>query len=194
MFLSLPHFRTSPKVLASAFMFVLSFIHILLIGMVDALIKGSIIAHYHNWAKVPWYFKDENLFYPSFIAVLLFALGILLAKWCSFGWRYPLLLFVWAAGGLESLSYWFWIAVLPIGQKMWWLPDSSFFWWYPRSAPWLNKLIHLQWISQAENVSRTGVLIGVLTALAINVTLAFFWKNAKRPQEKKAARETIAGK
>ncbi len=154
-------------------MLAVSFIHVLFIGMTDALIKGSVIAHCHNWAKVPWYFKDENLLYPTFIATILFSLGFFLARRFAFGWKYLLMLFVWAVGGLESLSYWFWIAVLPIGQEMWWLPDSSFFWWYPPHAPWLNKLLHLQWLSRSQSVSRHGVLIGAALAIAVNMGLAF---------------------
>ena len=180
------HLAVSPKSLMGAFMLAFSFIQVLFIGLIDALIKGNIMAHCHDWSQVPWYFKDENLLYPLFIAALLFLLGFLLAKCCGFGWKYPLLLFVWAAGGLESLSYWFWIAVLPIGQTMWWLPDASFFWWYPRHAPWLNKLFHLQWLSQTENVNRNGVLFGVLIAFAVNLALALIGKRGIGNEKTKA--------
>lgn len=161
-------------------MFVISFIQVILIGLIDALIKGNVVSYYNNWSKVPWYLKDENLIYPLLIAALLFLTGFFLTRWCRFGWKYLAHLAIWAAGGLESLGYWFWIALLPIGQNMWWLPDSSLFWWYPRNAPWLNNLMHLKWISQADNVTREGVLAGVAIAFVINASLVFMKKQRKQ--------------
>ncbi len=157
---------------------IISIIHTVIIGLADALIKGNIIAfHNNNWEQVPWYFKDENLIYPALI-FLIFGLliGLFIKQRTNWGWTYLVTLGVWILGGLESLSYWFWIAVLRIKQTMWWLPDDSFFWWYPKEAPWLNKFIHLKLITVNEsgNVSREAVIYGIIIAFSLNILIYFY--------------------
>ena len=145
-----------------------SILHVICIGLVDALIKGNIVAHYQNWALVPWYFKDQNIVYPFFVFTLFLVLGIIISRKGKFGLSYLIFIIMWALGGLESLSYWFWITTLDIGQTLWWLPDSSRFWWYPQKAPWLNIFIHLKWLSQNDDVTRQGLLKGVHIVFVVN--------------------------
>ncbi len=163
---------------------IISIIHIVIIGLADALIKGNIIAsHNNNWSAVPWYFKDENLIYPALIFFVFGLLaGLFVKRKTSWGWTYLAMLVLWALSGLESLSYWFWIAVLKINQTMWWFSDDSFFWWYPKEAPWLNKLIHLKWLSLAENVTREGVFYGIAIAFAINIIIYVFKESGDQTQ------------
>ncbi|NQU77602.1 hypothetical protein HQ544_02800 [Candidatus Falkowbacteria bacterium] len=161
-----------------------SFLHIVLLGLADALIKANVMAHYNDWSRVPWYFKDENFIYPVVIIGLLFGVTSTVAviKKTNWGWKYFIFLALWVLGGLESLSYWFWNKTLRIGQGMWWLPDpdNSFFWWYPPEAPWLNRLYNLRLISFSENVTREAVLYGVLVAAGLNVILYIFIKSEEK--------------
>ena len=157
----------------------ISFLHTLIIGFFDALIKGNIVAHYDTWQQVPWYWKDGNFIYPwSIMLIFGLGIGILIMRKSKWGWTYLLMLGVWLFVGLESLAYWLWIVILKINQTMWWLPDDSFFWWYPREAPWLNNLIHLRWLSDGGNVTRTAVLWGVAIAFCVNLAV-YLYKNSR---------------
>ncbi len=160
------------------FAFFVSFVHIVLTGLLDALIKGNVMVYFNNdWARAPWYFKDENFIYPCFIGLVSFLAGVWLAKKNNFGWRYFIFWAVWLLGGLESLSYWLFISALGIGQTLWWLPDNSFFWWYPKTAPWLNNFLHLRWLSGSQSdVSRQAVLLASSVVAFLNLILAFSWR------------------
>lgn len=162
--------------------FLISFIHIIILGLIDALIKGNVMAHYDDWSKVPWYFKDENFIYPVIVVGLIFGLtsALIVIKKTHWGPKYLIFLGLWVLGGLESLSYWFWIAVLKINQTMWWLPDKSAIWWYPREAPWLNHYYNLKLISFGENVTREAVLYGVIIAGALNLILYLFYRSGEK--------------
>lgn len=161
--------------------FIVSLIHIIFIGAIDALIKGNVIAFYNNvWQDVPWYWKDANVIYPASIFIIFgLILAILIMKKTKWGWKYPIMLIIWGLSGLESLSYWFWIVIFNINQKMAWLPDSSFFWWYPPQAAWMNPLVHLKWLSQGPIVTRQGVLYGVLIGFCINLIIYIVTKKKK---------------
>ncbi len=140
-----------------------SFIQIVLTGLLDALIKGNIIAFYNNdWSLVPWYFKDANFIYPTAITFVSLLLAIIVYKKFKFSKWYFIFLIIW-----------FWIRTLGIGQIMWWLPDKSFFWWYPKTAPWMNMLFYLKWLSKGVDVSRGGVFLGTLFSFCANIILAF---------------------
>ncbi|MBU4332204.1 hypothetical protein KKD19_00350 [Patescibacteria group bacterium] len=164
---------------------VISFLHIIFLGAIDALIKGNIVALYNNnWLAVPWYWKDINLVYPMLIIGVLFGLGSgLLVMWKTrWGWKYLVMLGIWAAGGLESLSYWLWIVLAGIKQEMPWLPDDSLFWWYPKEAPWMNKLFYLKWLGEGENVTREAVLYGVVIAFFINLVI-YLYKRSREASD-----------
>lgn len=163
--------------------FIFSFLHILFLGLIDALIKGNIIASYNNdWGLVPWFWKDANIIYPASLLIIFgLGLGFLVMRKTKWGWSYLVMLGIWVLGGLESLSYWFWIAILKINQTPWWLPDSSFFWWYPKEAPWLNHLYHLKLISFGQtlgaNVTREAVLYGIIITACLNLILYLFYQS-----------------
>lgn len=159
---------------------IFSFLHVIVIGLADALIKGNIIASHNNrWEQVPWYFKDENLIYPALVFLVFgLILGLFVKRKFRWGWSYIAMLVIWTLGGLESLSYWLGIHIFKINQTIWWLPDSSFFWWYPREAPWLNHLYHLKLISFSQtlnpNVTREAVLYGIIIAACLNVLICLY--------------------
>jgi len=95
-------------------MFLFSFVNTVFIGLIDAVIKGNVVAFYQNWAKVPWYFKDQNYLYPGFIFFIFLLSAFAVRKVFNFSRYYFLFLFIWAVGGLESVSYWLWIKILKI--------------------------------------------------------------------------------
>lgn len=162
--------------------FLISFLHIILLGLADALVKGNIMAHYDDWSQVPWYFKDENFIYPVLIVGLLFGVtsALIVIKKTNWGWKYFIFLGLWVIGGLESLSYWFWIVILKINQTMWWLPDDGIIWWYPKEAPWLNRCYNLKLISMSENVTREAVIFGIIIAGALNFILYMFLRKSNQ--------------
>jgi len=59
------------------------------------------------------------------------------------------------------------------------LPDSTFFWWYPKKAPWLNVFPHLRVLSNGADVTRKGVLLAILIALILNLILFLLWRKIK---------------
>lgn len=152
-------------------MFLISLGNTLLIGLIDAIIKGNIVASYKDWAKVPWYFKDQNYVYPGLIFVIFLLSALAVRKVFNFSRHYFLFLFIWAVGGLESVSYWLWIKILKIPQGPWWEPGTSVFSWYPKEAPWLDIFFHLKAVSNAEHVTREAVLTGIVGAIVLNVLL-----------------------
>ena len=163
--------------------FFISLIHIILTGLLDALVKGNVVAAYNNdWSLVPWFFKDANLLWPFLLLVISVLAGIFIMRKFKFGWKYFIFFFVWGISGLESLSYWFWIWALGIGQTLWWLPDTSFFWWYPKTAPWLNSFIHLKLLSGWGDVTRRSVLLGTVVSFVLNLVLVFILGKHKTKQ------------
>lgn len=160
--------------------FFLSLVNILLISLVDALLKGNLMAIY-SWEKLPWYFKDANLVYSAFIFLIFLISGFLFRKLFKFSRIYWLFLVVWGFFGLESLGYWFWIDSLKINQARAWLPDSSFFSFYPPQAPWLETFFpHLKLLSGGTTVTRNGLLLGILVSVVINISLvAHLFKRSK---------------
>jgi hypothetical protein len=160
--------------------FLISFVQAVFIGLIDAVIKGNVIAHYNsNWSLVPWYFKQQYIIYPLFIALIYFSLGAYIAKKLNFGWKYIFLLFIWALSGVEDISYWLWISVLNINQVLSWLPDTSFFWWYPKTAPWLNSFLHLKLISGTKTVTREAVFWGTAAGSFINLVFSLIWQRKR---------------
>jgi len=158
--------------------FIISFLQTIFISAIDALIKGNIVAHYDTWQQVPWYWKDANFIYPwSIMLIFGLGIGILIMRKSKWGWTYLLMLGIWIGSGLESLAYWLSIVVFKINQTMWWLPDDSFFWWYPREAPWMNTLFYLRWISKKSDVTREAVLWGVAIAFCINLGIYVYKKS-----------------
>jgi hypothetical protein len=152
-------------------MFLFSIGNTVLIGLMDAIIKGNIVASYKNWARVPWYFKDENFIYPGLVFVIFLLSAFAVRKIFNFSRHYFLFLLIWAVGGLESVSYWFWIKILNIPQGPWWEPSASVFSWYPKEAPWLDIFFHLKALSNAEHVTREAVMIGIVGTIVLNVLL-----------------------
>ncbi len=163
--------------------FFLSLVNILLVGLVDALLKGNLMAYY-GWERLPWYFKDVNFVYPAFIFLVFLASGFLFIKLFKLPKIYWLFLAVWGFFGLESLGYWFWIDSLKINQTRIWLPDSSFFGFYPPEAPWLKTFFpHLRFLSGGETITRGGLLLGTLIALTINLFLSWYFYFKRKIKE-----------
>ncbi len=163
--------------------FFISIVNVYFVGLIDAFIKGNLMAYY-TWERLPWIFKDANLIYPSLIFLVFLGSGFVFLRLFKLSKIYWLFLVIFGLFGLESLSYWFWIAVLNINQVRSWLPSNSFFAFYPPEAPWLNTFFpHLRFLSGGDSVTRTGLLSGVFLSLIINLILSiclFFSKINKK--------------
>lgn len=152
--------------------FLLPVLFTLLIGAIDAVIKGNVMAHYPDWDSVPWYFKDQYKIYPGFIALLFLGGGYLIAKKLKLNrTKFLVHLIILGASGIESLFYWLSIRLLRIPQPINWIPDGSFFDFYPEVAPWLNVFPWLNWLTPGPDVTRVGVILGSYIGISIVLIL-----------------------
>jgi len=159
----------------------------LLVGIIDANIKGRIVAEkYDNlWSDVPRFWHDLSA--VSYSKVILLPVFLIIAYLLARLLRNPWLMVqscIFAAFGAESLFFWWALPLFGIphmhlfeGQ---WRVVGLFE--YPDKAPWLAPLLPLKLLAWAlgTGITRQVVYVGLSMALLINVAISWAYGAVSR--------------
>jgi len=154
-------------------------IFVVLLGIVDALIKGTIMAR-KEWNEIDNFWKQSSNLYPNILFICTGIVGLMyaFARWDEW---YNILVFmlqvlIMGSLGLESLVYWWSLKPLGIKQKSFWKEGTPAATWfdYPDVAPWLNGLFPLNWVKRLlkeGQITREVVFCGCFAGVFLSVTI-----------------------
>lgn len=163
--------------------FLLSLLPCLIVGMIDANIKGRVVAikYKNQWQDVPDFWKDETpLSYSKVVVLPLFLLLCFGTGKLTGWWLLSIQSLILGAFGCQSVFYWwamgwFRIPYIQLFDGEWRVVKSFEF---PDKAPWLSPLLPLRvlamLIDKNDEITRGVVYTGVLVALIINFGVYFF--------------------
>jgi len=149
----------------------LSILYLILVGTIDANLKGRAMAHYH-WDDIPNFWKHNKGAY-EYILTALSAIGAFFLMLTFFNNIIHQFIFIFSVfflflSGFPSIIYWWMLKPLNIKQCAHWdniNPDRFVYWFeYPDKAPWLDDLIipliFSNLCSDSHTTSRNGVYLG----------------------------------
>lgn len=158
---------------------VFALIPCVLVSILDANIKGRIVAEKYNnvWSDVPRFWHDLSP--VSYSKVILLPVFLIVAYLLARILRNPWLVVqscIFAAFGAESLFFWWTLPLFGIPHEH--LFDGHWrvvgLFEFPDKAPWLAPLLPLKVLSWAlgTGITRRVVYVGVLMALVINFAIS----------------------